>query len=454
MKIKTACALLALSATLIAACGGDDDGPTAAAASQTSPPATDVATTASNTTHGATTVEGTEPQVEGTDPQGEVATDVGVTDDEIKVGMFQDYSGPLTAIAVPGANGAKAFFARVNDEGGVCGRSITMIEEDTKYDPQVAVQAFRGRKDDLAFITNLLGTSSVFALSEDIAREGIGTIAGTLTAAVIPLEDVYVQQTPYALEVVNATAWAAENLAGSDGTLQIGIIYQGDPYGEEGLNALNYTADFMGNIDVVASASYAVADEDFTAQVSDMKGAGAEVVLMMATSRQTPRIMGAAKQLDYDATFIGTTATWASALTEPMRDLLANYRVVHSNTSWNEDTPQMSDLTATVTEYEPSQEPDNFVVTGWISAAVTVAALQRACDSGDLTRAGIVAAMEGLTVDLTGIGPGVATYGAGKIPTRAVRISEIDLETTFPSPITDYFVSDAAEAWTIADGEG
>jgi hypothetical protein len=95
------------------------------------------------------------------------------------------------------------------------------------------------------------------------------------------------------------------------------------------------------------------------------------------------------------------------------------------------------------------------VVTGWINGAVAAQLLQRACELGDLTPEGIVAAQVGLEVSTEGIASADFSYGEApdeRIPTRAVRINSVNLETTFGEPVTDFFVSPLAEQWTLADG--
>jgi hypothetical protein len=112
-------------------------------------------------------------------------------------------------------------------------------------------------------------------------------------------------------------------------------------------------------------------------------------------------------------------------------------------------------MLAAVEEYAPDQEPDNWLVTGWIIGMITQAALERACEMGDLTRDGMAEAMDGLEVDLQGLAPDVS-YGSSpdeRIPARAARVNEIDLESTFPTPVSDYMTSEAAESWTLPEGE-
>ena len=53
----------------------------------------------------------------------------GVTDTEIKIGQTIPYSGPASAFSLLGQAEA-AYFAKVNDEGGINGRKIKLISLD------------------------------------------------------------------------------------------------------------------------------------------------------------------------------------------------------------------------------------------------------------------------------------------------------------------------------------
>lgn len=396
--------------------------------------------------------DGNDSTATGGDPV-DVSTDVGVDDDEIRVAVLNDFSGPIASIGTPAAVGSEVYFDALNDDGGVCGRQVTVVSEDTQYDTQEAIQAYRAVEGDVAFITQLLGTETVFALSDDIERDNLTTLAGTLAGGVIPLPNIYIVQTPFALEAINGVTWAAEEHAGEDGDLRLGVIYQNDAYGEEGLAAVEYAAEELDNVELVADSSYATGDQDLTAQVQAMESADAEVVWLHDTPQQTAGILGAAAQRDYQPVWMGTSGSYGSQLVEGLGELLDGLQMVNSNASWGQDVPEMADLVAAVETYAPDQEPDNWLVTGWISATITHAALERACDMGDLTRDGLADAMDGLEVDLGGMAPDLS-YGTEpneRIPSRSTQVNEIDLETTFPTPVSDYITSDAAEVWTLPD---
>ena len=63
----------------------------------------------------------------------------GVSDTEIKIGNTMPYSGPASATA-PSAKSEAAYFAMINDQGGINGRKINFISRDDGYSPPKTVE--------------------------------------------------------------------------------------------------------------------------------------------------------------------------------------------------------------------------------------------------------------------------------------------------------------------------
>src|ERR1700733_9400587 len=68
-------------------------------------------------------------------------TNQGISADEIVIGTHQDLSGPIKSWGVPVANGMKMAVDEINASGGVNGRKLRLIVEDSGYDPKKAVLA-------------------------------------------------------------------------------------------------------------------------------------------------------------------------------------------------------------------------------------------------------------------------------------------------------------------------
>ena len=87
--------------------------------------------------------------------------DSGATDTEIKIGQTVPFSGPASAYASIGKAQA-AYFKMINDQGGVNGRKINLIQYDDAYSPPKAVEQVRKLvEDDEVLLTfQIVGTPS------------------------------------------------------------------------------------------------------------------------------------------------------------------------------------------------------------------------------------------------------------------------------------------------------
>ena len=65
----------------------------------------------------------------------------GVSKTEIVLGMHTDLSGPAATYGVSSSNAVKMRFDEVNEKGGIHGRKIKLVVEDTQYQVPRAVQA-------------------------------------------------------------------------------------------------------------------------------------------------------------------------------------------------------------------------------------------------------------------------------------------------------------------------
>jgi len=68
--------------------------------------------------------------------------DTGATDTEIKIGQTVPFSGPASAYAGIGKTQA-AYLKMINDQGGINGRKLNLIQYDDAYSPPKAVEQVR-----------------------------------------------------------------------------------------------------------------------------------------------------------------------------------------------------------------------------------------------------------------------------------------------------------------------
>src|SRR2546422_7581158 len=102
----------------------------------------------------------------------------GVTASEIVLGMHTDLSGPAATYGVSSSNAVKMRFDELNEKGGVHGRKIRLVVEDTQYQVPRAVQAGTKliNRDHIFAMVAGLGTPMNNALFKDMFDAGVPSL--------------------------------------------------------------------------------------------------------------------------------------------------------------------------------------------------------------------------------------------------------------------------------------
>ena len=376
---------------------------------------------------------------------------VDVTHKTITLGILSPYTGQVAApIGIPLANGVKAYFDHVNDNGGIDGFKVKFLEEDTVYDPPTEVQKYNQIHNQVLMIADSLGTQPTFAINSLATADHMLVSAATLASSLAREKYLVLLGTPYRLQVENAFDYIVNKLGVKNP--KTGIIYQNDDYGQDGLTGYKEAISAYGLKDV-GQAAYGVTDTSFTAEVLKMKQAGAKYVFLTAVPSAAVGIITTAFKLGYNPQWILQSPAFATVLlTIPgVPALLSKAWLVGQGATWGDTSvPGMAQLLQDVQKYFPQQKPDGYFEFGYTSAHITYAILKKAFDNNDATRDGLYNAFISLkSVDLGGLYPSV-TYGSSpneRVPTRDSVIYQID--ATQPAgvkPITPDFTGTAAMA--------
>jgi len=355
---------------------------------------------------------------------------VDVTHKTITLGILSPYSGPVAApIGIPLANGVKAYFDHVNDNGGIDGFKVLFKEENTQYNPQLEVQLYNQIHNQVAMIADSLGTPTTYAIQAQSAADHMLVSAATLASSLARAQYLILVGTPYRLQVENAFDYLVNKLGVKNPAT--GIIYQNDEYGQDGLTGYN-EAIAAYHLNNVAEATYAATDTNFTAQVLQMKKAGAKYVFLTTIPSATAVILGTAYQLGYNPQWILQSPAFAQVLlgVPGLKPLLERCWLVGQGATWGDTSVQgMAQLLQDVAKYFPKQGPDGYFEFGYTESWITYAILKKALDNNDITRDGLYRAFQSLgTVNLGGLYPS-ATYGSSpnqRVPTRDSVIFQID----------------------------
>lgn len=384
-----------------------------------------------------------------------IKTDFGVINKTISLGILTPLTGPVAdPIGIPLTRGVEVFFDSVNAHGGIDGYRVTLVERDSKYDPQQQVKTYDQIRNQVLMIAESLGTEPTFAIKERAIFDHMLISAATFSSALAREKYLILVGTPYRLQVENAFDYVVNKLGVEKP--KTGIIYQGDDYGLDGLTGYQESIAFY-HLHDVAQTTITAGQQDMSGAVMQMKAAGVQYVILTTVPGDTANIILTAHALGYDPQWILQSPAFSSLLlgVPELAPLLAQHAwAVNQGADWGDRSkPGMAEMLDHIATYAPDQKPDQYFEVGYTEAKITYAILKKAADSGDLTRDGVYRAFASIgTIDLGGLYPRMHYGSSGnpndRVPTRDNTIYAIDLGAASTGFMKDYsgdFVGQAAK---------
>ncbi len=272
----------------------------------------------------------------GTSSSSGIKAGVGVdlTNKTLTLGILTPLSGPVAdPIGKPLTRGIEVFFKSVNDHGGIDGFKVNLVEKDSQYSPQIQAQQYNLIHNQVLMLAESLGTPTTFAIKDQASADHMLVSAATLSSALAREKYLILLGTPYRLQVENAFDYVVNKLGVKNPAT--GIIYQNDDYGQDGLTGYTEAVSAYQLHDA-GKASFTVGDTDFTAQVSQLKAAGAKYVFLTSTPTDTAKIIGTAHALGYDPQWILQSPAFSPLLlaVPALVPLLSKAWVVSQGATW------------------------------------------------------------------------------------------------------------------------
>lgn len=332
----------------------------------------------------------------------------------IYLGVLSDLTeGPFAALAVPITDGQRAFWAQVNEDGGISGYDIDIdtYTRDTKYQAAEHAAQYQQIADSIAAIAQSLGTVNTESVLPDMIDRNLVTVPTSWWSGYafdandggIIMETGY----SYCTEAIVGLDWFSGE-HGDPATVQA-VGYPGD-YGGDSAEGVNRWAEVNGAtaLEAIGTApNQVVGNQD--AVVAAVLTAQPDVVVLAIGPAETAEIVGKLAAGGFTGRFMGSLPTWNPALLDsaaaPALTALYNHMTPYEN--WD----GTSDGVAAMKESLGGELPPNGgYIIGWAIGYPLKAALEGAAESGDLTPAGIAAVIDGLTVEFEGM-QSPHTYG-------------------------------------------
>jgi branched-chain amino acid transport system substrate-binding protein len=235
----------------------------------------------------------------------------GVTKSEIVLGMHTDLSGPAATYGVSSSNAVRMRFDDVNEKGGILGRKIKLIVEDTQYQVPRAVQAGAKliNRDRIFAMVAGLGTPMNNALFKDQLEAGVPNLF-PLSAARSMFEPFHRLKFYGAATYVDQVRAGINYFVTKKGKKAICAMYQDTDFGKEVLDGVQMQVDKL-KLRLVETTTHKPTDQDFTAQITRLKGAGCDLVVLGTIVRDSIVPYATARKIGWnDVDFLGSAATY------------------------------------------------------------------------------------------------------------------------------------------------
>ena len=304
---------------------------------------------------------------------------------DIKLGMTTALSGPARELGVSMRLGIETYFRKINDEGGIGGRKLTLIALDDGYQPHNAAINMRRliAQEVLAVIGNV-GTPTAM-VTKPIAEREKTLLFGAFTGAEL------LRETPPSRYVINFRASYKEETAAivkhilAQGVRpnEIAFFTQNDSYGDDGyegaigaLLAAGYEnarklahGRYQRNTQNVEDGLLTIFDSEVTPRAIIIVGAYAASARFISLARV---IMPDAKF--FNVSFVGSQALMEQLSKRERESLVITQVVPH----FNAELQGVMEYRAALKKYSPGSEPGFVSLEGYLTAKVLVEGIKAA----------------------------------------------------------------------------
>jgi len=327
----------------------------------------------------------------------------GVTDNEILIGSCSALEGPSHFLGTETVTGAKAYFAMINEAGGVDGRKLKLVAYDDSYDPAKTEACFNRLMEQKVFALGFFVGTPTAVKYIPMAESNKIPVVGLFTGA----QTLYV---PLRHWVVNVRASyfdeTREQIDGMWGTLgyrKIGVIYPEDAFGAAVLEGVKAALKTHG-AEPIAVASYQRQTAQVGGAINTVSSANPEAVVVVGPSNTVAPILKQShakgwKPLFLTVSFVGTDELILEAGPDAEGTVITQVVPPYYLTEYK----TVALYRRALTKFFPSAQPNFVSLEGFVDGMVLVEGLKRA--GKDATREGLIRAIESIHDHDLGLGP-------------------------------------------------
>jgi len=339
--------------------------------------------------------------------------DAGASDTEIKVGQTIPLSGPASAYGGIGRVQA-AYIRMINEQGGVNGRKINLIQYDDAYSPPKTVEQVRKlvEGDEVFLLFYSFGTATNSAVQKYLNSKRVPQLFVATGASRWGDPEHFPWTMGWAPSYRSEARVYAKYILQNHPDARIGILYQNDDLGKDYLAGLHDALGDKYAAMVVAEAPFDITAPTIDSQVVSIKSASPDIFVDLATAKFAAQAIKKIAELGWHPIHIMSAASASIALVmkpaglENSKGILsASFQKDVSDPQWKDD-PAIKEYLAFLAKYLPDADRADVAAYNTYSAALGLVQVLKQCGD-ELTRDNVMKQAANLDFELKTYLPGV-----------------------------------------------
>jgi branched-chain amino acid transport system substrate-binding protein len=311
----------------------------------------------------------------------------------IVLGQSAAFTGPAAQLGIQFHAGAKLWFDRVNDKGGVFGRRIELKALDDGYEPaRCAANTRRFIEEGVFALFGYTGTSTCMAALPAVKASQIPFIApctGAMALREPYIKNVFLLRASYNDE----TALIAKQLI-NVGMSDVAVFYQNDAYGQAGLAGIRLALNQL-NLRPVAIATAEPNTVDVDAAVKALLAAKPDAVVQISAYKSSAAFIRAARRAGFGGTFHNVSFVGTQALADELGKDGAGVMVSQVVPSpYSSKKPIAREFVESIKDAETPVQANFSSMEGYLAAKLFTEAMRRAGNESVIKRADLIRGFE------------------------------------------------------------
>lgn len=294
--------------------------------------------------------------------------------DEIKIGTIGPLTGDTATYGISTKNGVEIAVDEFNEAGGIDGKKIVLVSEDTGGDQAQAASAATKliQQDNVTAIVGGVISPETMTAGPICDDSKVVMISSSSTAQGVPQIGPYIYRNCLSDEVQAAqlAEYAVEEL----GLKKFAIMYTNNDYGVSLKDAFEEVAKTMA--EVVGVETFTDGENDFRAQLTKIKSLNPDAVYIAGYYTEAAKIAQQAKDSGLETQFLGADGFYSPKLIELGGDSVEG--AIFTAGFFTDDPSDSVQNFVKAYEDKFNEEPDMFAAQAYDAAKILLTAIKNA----------------------------------------------------------------------------